>query len=175
MSHSKWAKTEVKKAKSDGQKSKVFTKLVKLIMLEAKKAAGNKESPLLKLAIEKARDADMPNENIGRALKRAVEEKGNLEKMIYEAYGPAGVGIIIEALSDNKNKAVQEIKYILTKGDAVLGAPGSVMWNFKKEGEQFVPQTTVTLTPEQKDILEKILDELLDNDEVQDVWTNSAL
>lgn len=178
MSHSKWAKTEYKKAASDAKKSKMFTKVVKLIIMEAKKSGGNREAPGLKSAVQKARDVDMPNDNIDRAIKKATESKEQLENISYEAYGPAGVGIIIEALTDNRNKAAQEIKYILSKHDGVLGAIGSVSWNFTKtideHGIHWTPNMTTPIEGEDETKLEALLEELEDCDEVQTVFTNAA-
>ena len=173
MSHSKWAKTELKKAVSDSKKSKIFGKIVKLLIVEAKKADGNKDAPGVKMAIEKAREVDMPKDNIDRAIKKATEEKTALEHITYEAYGPGGVGIIIEALTDNRNKAAQEIRHILTKNGATLGAIGSVTWNFKKEGNEWVPQSTTQVSESDGEILTKIIDELEDSDEVQQVFTSA--
>lgn len=173
MSHSKWAKTELKKAVSDSKKSKIFGKIVKLLIVEAKKADGNKDAPGVKMAIEKAREVDMPKDNIDRAIKKATEEKTALEHITYEAYGPGGVGIIIEALTDNRNKAAQEIRHILTKNGATLGAIGSVTWNFKKEGNEWAPQNTTQISESDGELLTKIIDELEDSDEVQQVFTSA--
>jgi YebC/PmpR family DNA-binding regulatory protein len=173
MSHSKWAKTELKKAVSDSKKSKIFGKIVKLIILEAKKANGNLEALSLKAVIEKAREVDMPKDNIDRAIKKATEEKNALETITYEAYGPGGVGIIIEALTDNRNKAAQEIKHILTKNGASLGAIGSVTWNFRKENGEWIPETTTEISTEDGAILTTIIEALEDNDEVQAVFTSA--
>jgi YebC/PmpR family DNA-binding regulatory protein len=177
MSHSKWAKTEYKKAASDAKKSKMFTKVVKLIITEAKKSNGNKESPGLKSAIEKARNVDMPNDNIERAIKKATESGSQMENITYEAYGPGGVGMIIEALTENRNKAAQEVRHILTKNGYELGVMGSVSWGFEKkidgDGINWIPTLTIPVNEEDSPLLEKIIDELEDNDEVQSVFTNA--
>jgi transcriptional/translational regulatory protein YebC/TACO1 len=177
MSHSQWEKKKYKKAASEGKTSKLYSKLVRMITLEAKKAAGNREAPALKHAIQKARDVDMPSDNIERAIKKASEVGGDMEKIMYEAYGPGGVGIIIEALTENRNKAAQEIKFILSKNNATLGAIGSVAWAFSKEknehGFEWKPATTVPLSDEDIIKLETLVDELEENDEVQEVFTNA--
>lgn len=173
MSHSKWAKTEHKKAASDAKKSKIYTKFVKLIIAEVKKAGGNRNSPAVETAIAKAREADMPVDNIERAIKKATEPGGVMEAITYEAYGPGGVGIIIEALTDNRNKAAQEIKYILSKNSGVLGAMGSVTWGFTKENGEWTPNLTTPITKTDGEMLTKLIDELEDNDEVQAVYTNA--
>ena len=120
--HNKWSKIKRQKEKTDGQKSKMFGKLVKLITTEAKKAGGNLQSPGLKNAIEKAKAANVPNDNIGRAVKKSSEGGVAMESITYEAYGPGGCGIIIDVLTDNRNKAAQEIKHILSNhGIALAG------------------------------------------------------
>ena len=172
MSHSQWEKKKYKKAGSEAKTSKLYSKLVRAITVEAKKCAGNREAPGLKSLIEKARDVDMPNDNIERAIKKATEPGENFESITYEAYGPGGVGIIIEALTSNRNKAAQEIKHILSVHESVLGAIGSVTWNFTKEHGEWTPLTTITLSDDDHTILEKLIDTLEDNDEVQDVFTN---
>src|SRR4051812_1207617 len=111
--HNKFSKIKHVKAKNDAQKSKVFTKYVRLITVEAKKSGGNVNSPGLATAIEKARKENMPNDTIDRAIKKATESSAAMESFTYESYGPGGVALLIDVLTDNKNKAAQEIKAIL--------------------------------------------------------------
>lgn len=176
MSHSQWEKKKYKKAASEGKTSKLFSKLVRNITMEAKLAGGNREASGLKAAVAKARAVDMPNDNIERAIKKANEAGGVMESIIYEAYGPGGVGIIIEALTESRNRAAQEIKHILSKNGASLAAIGAVTWAFTKEltdqGSVWKPSSSVALSPEDREVLETILDELEENDEVQEVFTN---
>lgn len=171
--HNKWSKIKHKKAATDGQKSKIFSKLVRFITVEAKKANGDMNSPGLRLAIEKARKENMPNDNIDRAIKKATEPGAAMESGMYEAYGPGGVGIIIETLTDNKNRAAQEIKTILSKNGGVLGAMGSVVWAFVKQDGEWIPTTTVELSDEDLEKLSQLVETLEDNDEVQNVYTNA--
>ncbi|MFA5933981.1 MAG: YebC/PmpR family DNA-binding transcriptional regulator [Candidatus Paceibacterota bacterium] len=173
MSHSQWEKKKYKKASSEGKTSKLYTKLVRLIMTEAKKANGNRESSELKAAIQKARDASMPSDNIERAIKKATESNEVMEQITYEAYGPSGVGIVIEALTTNRNKAAAEIKHILSLHETSLAGIGSVTWGFKKSGNEWTPNMTVPLSPEDSEKIEKLIDALEDNDEVQEVFTNA--
>ena len=130
--HNKWSKIKHKKAASDAKKSQEFSKLVKLIQMEAKKSGGDQNSPGLRFAIEKAKKANMPGDNIDRAIKKASEAK-EVFPVLFEAYGPGGVGIIITALTDNNNRTNQEIKHILSKNGSSLGGANSVSWNFKKD------------------------------------------
>ncbi len=163
---------------SQGNKiSKLYSKLVRLITVEAKKANGNRTAPGLANAIEKARSVDMPMDNIERAIKKATDPSEALESITYEAYGPGGVGIIIEALTTSRNRAAQEIKHILSLHGSALGGIGSVTWGFEQkrtdDGLIWEPTTLVALGDEDKTLLEKLVNDLEDNDEVQDVFTNA--
>lgn len=173
--HNKFSKIKRLKAKTDAQKSAVFTKMAKMLQVEAKKAGGNITSPGLKAAIEKAKAADMPNDNIDRAIKKAMgANEGDMEAITYEAYGPAGVGIIIEALTTNRNKAAAEVKHILSQNNTSLASPGSASWAFEKTIEGWVPKTMIPVPEEEVAKLEKIIEDLENNEEVQDVYTNAG-
>ena len=113
--HNKWSQIKHKKAKTDGVKSKVYSKYSKLISAEAQKVKGDKNAPSLRALIERARAEDVTNDVIERAVKKASEPGSTLEAIIYETYGPGGSALIIEALTTNKNKAAQEVKFILSK------------------------------------------------------------
>lgn len=172
--HNKYSKIKHIKAKNDAQKSKNFGKLVRLITVEAKKASGNISSPGLAAAIEKARGENMPNDTIDRAIKKATtDNSADMESIIYESYGPGGVAILISALTDNRNKAAQEIKHILSLNGFELASPGSASWAFKKENGSFTATTTLPLEDTDIEILTKLVEDLENNDEVQDVYTNA--
>lgn len=172
--HNKWSKIKRQKEKTDAQKSKIFSKLVRFITVEAKKSAGNLNSPGLKNAIEKAKAANVPNDNIERAIKKSTEGGADMEGIMYEAYGPGGCAIIIEALTDNRNKAAQEIKHILTKNGFALAGIGAASWAFTKTPEmEWVANSTIPLSEEDSEKLSILVDELEENDEVQDVYTNA--
>lgn len=172
--HNKWSKIKRQKEVADAKKSKIFSNLVKLIQMEAKKAGGNMSSPGLKSAIEKAKKENMPNENIERAIKKASEGGATLEPVLFEAYGPGGVGIIITALTDNNNRTNQEVKHILSKNGASLGGPGSVIWNFTKDPENgWTPNTTTELSDEELEKLSSIVDALEENEDVEEVFTSA--
>lgn len=172
--HNKWSKIKHKKAATDAQKSKIFGKLVRLIQVEAKKSSGNLDSPGLKLAIEKANKANMPKDNIDRAIKKASEGTDQQEVM-FEAYGPGGVGMIITGLTDNNNRTSQEIKHILSKNGGNLGAQGSVSWNFtQNEDREWVPNTTVELSESDAEKLENLIEAIEEQDDVQDVYVSAA-
>lgn len=173
--HNKWSKIKNKKAVTDARKSKIFTKIVRMLTVEAKKAKGNVDSPSLRAAIEKARAANVPNENIERAVKKATTDNSSeMESITYEAYGPGGSAMVIEVLTDNRNKAAAEVKHILSKHGFALAGIGSATWAFeKKQGEGWIPKTTTSISEEDGNLLETIIDELEDNDEVQEVFTNA--
>ena len=174
--HNKWAQIKHKKAITDSKKSKIFSKLVRFISVEAK-LSGGKDSPGLRTAIEKAKKVNMPADNIERAIKKASEPGAHMDAIHYEAYGPGGAGIIIETLTDSKNRTVQDIKHILTKNGFALGEIGSVTWAFQKsltpEGLVWHPTSTLSLSDPDLELLDKLIDEIEENDDVQDVYTNA--
>lgn len=124
--------------------------------------------------VEKAKSINMPNENIERAIKKgAGGDAGEVEEVLYEGYGPGGVAIVIEGLTDNKNRTSAEIKHLLSKHGANLAAMGATTWAFKKTPEGFFPKTFVNISQEDGESLKKLLDELEDNDDVQEVYINA--
>lgn len=174
--HNKWSKIKNKKAVTDAQKSKIFGKLVRFVAVESKKAKGDINAPGLRAAIEKAKEANVPSDNIERAIKKGLGgEGGEMEQITYEAYGPGGCALIIEALTENRNKAAQEIKHILTKNGFELAVPGSATWAFSKtiSGSEWTPKNTMAISEEDGAKLEILINELEENDEVQEVFTNA--
>lgn len=172
--HNKFSKIKHVKAKNDAQKSKSFGKLVRLITVEAKKAKGDVKSPGLATAIEKARKDNMPNDTIDRAVKKAAtDNSAAMENMMYESYGPGGVAILIDVLTDNKNKAAQDIKHILSKNGFELAAQGSASWAFAKTHEGWNPTSTMPLEDADIEKLQLLVEELENNDDVQNVYTNA--
>lgn len=170
--HNKWSQIKHKKAKTDGAKSKLYSKYSKLISAEAQKVKGDKSSPSLRAIIDRAKSEDVTNEVIERAVKKGNEPGAALESIIYEAYGPGGCAMIIEALTTNKNKAAQEVKHILAAHGHPLAAIGSATWAFTREGTVWKPTMTVELSDADLELLEKLVDALDANDEVQEVYTN---
>ena len=167
-------KKQGKIAENNAKKSKVFTKLVRLIQVEAKIANGDVNSAGLKTAIEKARKENMPKENIDRAIKKA-SEAGDATAVTYEAYGPAGVGLIITGLADNNNRTSQDIKHMLSKYGGSLGAQGSVSWNFTQNaGRDWIPNSIMEISDEDGEKLAILIEMLEENDDVQDIYMNVA-
>ena len=172
--HNKWSKIKRQKEKTDGQKSKIFSKFVRLITAEVKVAGGNVSSPGVRTAIEKAKSENVPNDIIERAIKKSSEPSEAMEPITYEAYGPGGCGIVIEALTSNRNKAAQEVKFILSKHGFSLAGIGSVTWAFERGGDMsWSASTTIPLSDEDGEKLGNLIDELEENDEVQNVYTNA--
>ena len=170
--HNKWSQIKNKKAKTDGVKSKLYSKYSKLISAEAQKSKGDKNSPSLRSLIERAKSEDVTNDVIERAIKKASEPGAILESIIYEAYGPGGCALIIEALTSNKNKAAQEVKHILMSNGFSLATPGSASWAFRREGNHWIATTTIDLEDTDLVSLEKLIDALNGSDEVQEIFTN---
>lgn len=172
--HNKYSKIKHIKAKNDAQKSKAFGKLVRLITVEAKKSGGNLSSPGLAAAIAKAKEENMPNDTIDRAVKKAItDNSASMESIVYETYGPGGIAILISALTDNRNKAAQEIKHILSLHGFELASPGSASWAFSKTNTGWEPTTTMPIEDSDIEKLTALVEALENNDDVQDVYTNA--
>ncbi len=134
--HSKWATIKRKKGAMDAKRGQLFTRLAREIVLAAREGGGDPEANVrLRLAIEKARANNMPKENIERAIKRGTgesKEGGVLEQIFYEGYAPNGVALMIECVTENRNRTVAEIRHVLTRAGGSLGEAGSVAWQFKR-------------------------------------------
>jgi len=167
--HSKWATTKRHKAVVDAKRGAVFTRLGNLIAIAARNGADPEMNPGLAMAIEKAKKANMPNENIKRAIAR-VTDKGAaaLSEETYEAYGPGGVGIIIEAATDNKNRTYPEVRSALTKNGGRIAEPGSVSFQFKRKGVIIVPAAGEEVLMQ---ILEAGAEDAIEEDGVTVVYT----
>ncbi|MDI3547696.1 MAG: hypothetical protein PWR10_1348 [Halanaerobiales bacterium] len=139
--HSKWANIKHKKSKEDARRGKLFSKLSKMIAVAAREGGGDPEMNAdLRLAIQKAKDNNMPSDNIERAIKRGTGElEGvNYEKFVYEGYGPGGVALYMEIMSDNRNRTAAELRHLLSKHGGNLGESGCVAWMFKRKGQLII-------------------------------------
>jgi len=136
--HSKWSSIKHKKGAADAKRGKLFSKLARAIIVAARDGGGDPDhNPTLATAIQKARDASMPKDNIQRAIDRgtgAGADGAAIESILYEGYGPAGVAILVEALTDNRNRASAEIRFAFSSHGGSLGEPGSVAYLFEKKG-----------------------------------------
>lgn len=135
--HSKWHNIKLRKGKADAQRGALFTKLSKEIILAAKNGSPDPEANYrLKMAVEKARENNMPHDNIKRAIARGSGGSGEkeIEELRYEGYGPAGVAVIVEAATDNRNRTAGELRFLFSRNEGTLGETGSVGWMFEQRG-----------------------------------------
>ena len=137
--HSKWASIKHKKKATDAKRGALFTKLTRAITVAAREGGGDPDgNPSLVLAIQKAKDASMPKDNIERAIAKgtgADQDADAFEAIVYEGYGPGGVAVLVEALTDNRNRTSSDVRHAFSKHGGNLGEPGSVNWIFEKKGQ----------------------------------------
>ena len=151
--HSKWHSIKHQKAVTDARRGQLFTKLTREIIVAVRAGGPHPDTNIsLRLAVQKARDASMPSDNIERAIKRAsgATEGVNLVEMVLEGYGPGGGAILVEALSDNRNRTIQAVRHVFSRGGGNLGETGCVAWQFSSKG-------VVTVRPESIDTEELVL------------------
>ena len=175
--HSKWSQIKHKKSLTDAQRSKEFAKLARQITVAAKeKGPDPAMNPALKTTMEKARAANMPSDNIERAVKRASGgDKQILEEVVFEAYGPDGAAIIIEGITDNKNRTAQEVKHLLSEHGAKLAAPGSARFLFQKDESGWRANSPMPVGKEGKEKMLKLLEALDSQDDINDIYTNADI
>ncbi|QQG38012.1 MAG: YebC/PmpR family DNA-binding transcriptional regulator [Candidatus Kaiserbacteria bacterium] len=172
--HNKWSQIKRQKGANDAARSKVWGKLSRRITVESKKAGGDVNAVNLRTIIEQARKENMTKDNIERAVAKGIStDAGALEAITYETYGPGGAAIVIDCLTDSRNRTAQEIKHLLSKSGLALAAPGSALWAFEKTAEGYEPRTTVPLSQEHNEKLLKILEEIDAHDDVENVCTNA--
>jgi YebC/PmpR family DNA-binding regulatory protein len=155
--HSKWATIKRKKGALDAKRGKIFTKLIKELTIAAREGGGDPSAnPRLRLAVDNAKAANMPQDNIERAIKKATGELEGVtyHELTYEGYGPAGVAILVEVATDNKNRIVAEVRHIFSKYGGSMGENGSVAWMFDRKGVISLPKQGKS----EDDIMEIILD-----------------
>jgi len=171
--HNKFSKIKHKKAASDAKKSNAFSKISKLITNESKKCGGDINSPGLATVIAMAKKENMPKDTIDRAVKKGLgADAATLESITYEAYGPGGSAMIIETLSDNRNRIAGEVRHILTKSGLVLSNPGSVSWAFTKQDGEWIANNPMELSDSDLEKLSDLIDKFDENEDVQKVYTN---
>lgn len=174
--HSKWAQIKRQKAVTDAAKSRIFSKFAREIALESKKAAGNLSSPGLLAVIARAKAANMPKDNIDRAVaKGASKDSGELEQVAYEFFGPGGTAVIAVAVTDSRNRTTQEIKHLLSKNGYELGTPGSASWAFTKspDGRHTPNPPLMNIAGEDEKKLSDLLTLLDEQDDTQEIFTNA--
>ncbi len=172
--HNKWSKIKHKKAATDSQRSRIFSRYSRLITLEAKKAGGDVLSPALAAVINRAKRDSMPKENIERAVAKGISgESANWEELLYEAYGPGGVAILITVITDNNNRTAPEIKNLLMKAGHPMAAPGSASWAFTKHDGAYYPTSPLELSEDDSDNLAAFVEVIESNPDVQEVYTSA--
>ena len=168
----KWSKIKHKKAATDAVKSKVFSKHSALITMEVKKAGGDVSSASVLAAVERAKKDSMPKDNIEKALQKGSGAGGAmLEEILFEGYGPGGVALMIEAVTDNNNRTAPEIRHIFSKAGLELGTPGSAAWAFTKTSEGYVPNNPMELDDDTGEKLADFIEKLEEQDDVTNVYT----
>lgn len=173
--HSKWSKVKHIKAVVDVKKGKIFSKISRMIIMAVREKGKDPETNIqLRAAIEKAKEFNMPKDNVERAIKRgAGEAEGEkLEEFSYEAYGPQGIALIIEGITDNKNRTLSEVKQILNQHNSKLADTGSVKYLFGKKGAEWIPKYPLQVDEKTKERLEKLLEALDENDDVNEIYSN---
>ncbi len=155
--HSKWATIKRKKAVLDSKRGKIFTKLIKEITIAAREGGGDVNgNPRLRLAVDNAKAQNMPQDNIERAIKKATGELEGVtfHELTYEGYGPAGVAVLVEVATDNKNRTVAEVRHLFSKNGGSMGENGSVAWMFDRKGIISLP----TANKSEDDVMEIVLE-----------------
>lgn len=171
--HNKWSQIKTQKGITDKKRGQLFSKILKAISIAAKTEANPQFNPRLRSAMETAKEFNVPLDNIERAVSKASETK-NLEDVIIEAYGPEGVALIIEGITDNTNRTIAEIKHILTEHNAKIAHPGSVLWSFEKTPEGWKAKFPQAISESAKGQVSKLVEALEEHDDVQNITTNDA-
>jgi len=174
--HSKWSQIKRQKGEADAQKGKIFAKYAKEIFVAVKQGGGNPDSnSKLRAIIAKAKSQGMPNDNVTRAIKNGENQnnKTNYEWITYEGYGPAGVAVMVKALTDNKNRTAGNVRHAFEKYGGSLGVTGSVSYIFCEVDGEYLNEFTVNVPPEKEQAFGKMLDLLEEDDDVQEVIHNA--
>jgi YebC/PmpR family DNA-binding regulatory protein len=172
--HNKWSKIKHKKGAEDAKKSKIFSKLSRLLTSESKRAGGDINSPSLLTIIEKAKKENVPKDVIERAIKKGTDkDTASMDYVLYEAYGPGGCAIIIEGLTDNKNRTAGDVRHILSKNGVELATQGSASWAFTKKENVWEAEQKIQISDSDGEKLGEIIDLLEDLEDIQNVYTNA--
>ncbi|PIR98601.1 MAG: hypothetical protein COT88_00670 [Candidatus Colwellbacteria bacterium CG10_big_fil_rev_8_21_14_0_10_41_28] len=172
--HSKWKKIKHKKGKADQDRGKLFSKLANMITIAARENSDPDFNPTLRSAIDRAKKQNLPLLNIERAVNRAAESD-DLEGVLFEAYGPDGVGLIIEAATDNTNRTVAEVRKVLKDHNAKIGDPGSLMWAFEPRDGEYFPKFPMDVSGETRGKIESLIEGLEDLDDVGNIYTQMKI
>ena len=175
--HSKWANTKHRKAAQDAKRGKIFTKIIRELVTAARLGGGDPASnPRLRAAVDKALSNNMTRDTLNRAIARGVggDEDANMETIIYEGYGPGGTAVMVECLSDNRNRTVAEIRHLMSKGGGSMGENGCVSWKFERKGVIQFSKEKYTEDQLMEAALEAGADDLRDEGDVWEIQTAMA-
>jgi YebC/PmpR family DNA-binding regulatory protein len=177
--HNKWSQIKHQKETTDQKRSRLFSKILNTISIFAREDSNPQFNVQLRSAIQKAKDANIPQDNIERAIRRASDPSEILEELIFEAYSENGIAILIEAITNNRNRTVAEIKKIISDHNGKWAESGSVLWAFEKKQNgaerSWQAKFTGSSTNEENLRLQKFIEALLDHQDVQNVFTNAEL
>jgi YebC/PmpR family DNA-binding regulatory protein len=172
--HNKWSKIKHKKGATDAQRSKLFSKHSSLITMEVKKSGGDVNSASVLACVERAKKDSMPKDVIERALKKGSgADSSSLEEVMYEGYGPGGVALLIEAVTDNNNRTAPEIRHVFSKAGFELGTPGSAAWAFTKSENGYTPNTPMEIDDETGEKLADFIENLEELEDVTNVYSTA--
>lgn len=170
--HSKWSQIKHKKEATDHKRGLLFSKLLQAIRAAAREEPNPDFNPRLRSAIQKAKEENMPMQNIERAIKSA--QSGELEDLLIEAYGPEGSGIIITALTDSKNRTMNEIKALFKDYDVKLAPQGGLLWSFIKTEDGYKPNFSVNLSAAAGEKINRLIEALEEREDIEGVFTNAG-
>ncbi|MBI5220464.1 MAG: YebC/PmpR family DNA-binding transcriptional regulator [Candidatus Liptonbacteria bacterium] len=177
--HSHWAGIKHKKGVTDQKRGVLFSKLLAAVTIAAKGEPDPEFNPRLRTAVETAREAQVPNDNITRAIRRAADTSAVLEELMFEAYGPGGTAILIEAITDSRNRTVAEVKHILSERGGKWADSGSVQWAFERvsgsDGLKWQAKFPMELSAADMEQLKNLLGAIDEHNDVQEVYTNAKL
>lgn len=174
--HSKWSTIKHKKAAEDAKRGKAFAEVSKMITVAVKegKSGDPDQNPRLRVALDKAREVNMPKGNVQKAIDKGLGKgtDGDLDEIVYEGFGPGGVGFLVKVLTDNRNRSVSEIKSIFDKNGGSLAGPGSAAFMFEREGESYRAKVKVPVEEKLRSQVDKLVSLLEENEDVEMVVNN---
>ncbi len=183
--HSKWSQIKHQKGTTDAKKSKVFAKISHIISIAARKGKDPAMNSVLRDAIAKAKEVNMPSENIQKAIKRGtgeLKEGSILEEVLYEIFGPGGCAILIEGITDNKNRTLGEVRQVLSKHELQLAGAGSALWAFEKinpdpakGGASWRPKQPLDISEDDREKIRKLIGDLDELEDIQDITANCVI
>lgn len=173
--HSKWTQIKHQKCAEDKKRGKLFSILSKRISIAARTDKNSRTNSALQAVLDKARAVNMPGDTIDRAIKRGAGElpgQNAVEEVLYEAYAPGGIQLIISATTDNRNRTTANIRHLIQHAGGSLSGSGSVLWNFTHENDRYIPKTAQSVDEETRMKIAELLKTLEEDEDVEEVYTN---